>query len=258
MFLSKDIYKALRPEKADTFSGWKFKKMSTIDYNNALVYPRFKFLYGNKPHRESGIFETSDYKTLLNIVGDRGLVVGGHFAYNNKNYEITLISIDILDIVIDYSNGHTDYYVGKPIPFHIEIEVLVRDTNLFEIAIEFAKKYTDIKEKGNLNYNDLALLEINKMEAENCFNKILNSNKNNTDIYRIYGMFKSDCDENENAIKLFKAGLELDSNNADLHFNIGYEYNLINNKDLALKHLGIAANLGSNEAQKYLNDNFLK
>lgn len=127
MFLKKDIYKALRPTpKPEEFLGMKFRKMSEIDYNDALIYPRFKFLDVDKPQIGTGIFETSDYKKILEIIGDRTLLVGSIFAYNKTSYEITKINIDILDIVIDYSNGHTNYYTGKAIPFHVEIHIYAK------------------------------------------------------------------------------------------------------------------------------------
>ncbi len=263
MFFKKDIYKALRPTPDNSFLGMAFKKMSDVDYNDALIYPRFKFLDVDKPHRENGIFETSDYKKILEIIGNTTLSVGSIFSYNKSNYEITSISVVILDIVIDYSNGHTDYYIGKAIPFHVEISVLVKKRDYWDITLEFAKKYSELKGKENLSLSEKVELSTNKFEAERCFEKILSTIKGDTiqnkvavDIYRVYGIFKSDCKEHLEAISLFSQALEFDPSNSELHFYIGYEYGLIDNDEVGLKYLKKAAALGSKEASDYIDENY--
>ncbi|MBS4028858.1 MAG: hypothetical protein KGZ58_09485 [Ignavibacteriales bacterium] len=263
MFFKKDIYKALRPTPDNSFLGMAFKKMSDVNYKDALIYPRFKFFDADKPHRENGIFETSDYKKILEIIGNRTLSVGSIFGYNKINYEITSISVDILDIVIDYSNGHTDYYVGKAIPFHVEISVLVKKRDYWDITLEFAKKYSELKNKENLSVSEKLELITNKNEAERCFENILSHIKNDAiqgkvavDIYRAYGIFKSDCKQHLEAIALFSQAIEIDPLNSELHFYIGYEYGLIPNDEMGLKYLKKAADLGSKEASDYIDENY--
>lgn len=263
MFFKKDIYKALRPTPDNSYLGMAFLKMSDVDYKDALIYPRFKFLDVDKPHLKNGIFETSDYKKLLEIIGDRTLSVGSIFGYNKSNYEITSISVDVLDIVIDYSNGHTDYYIGKAIPFHLEISVLVKNRNYWDITLEFAKKYSELQKKENLSVSEKLELITNKSEAERCFENILSHIKDDAfqdkvavDIYRAYGIFKSDCKEHLEAINFFSKALEIDPSNSELHFYIGYEYGLIDNDEMGLKYMKKAADLGSKEASDYIDENY--
>ncbi len=263
MFFKKDIYKALRPTTNSSFSGMAFKKMSDVSYDDALIYPRFKFFDADKPHRENGIFETSDYKKILEIIGDRTLSVGSFFGYNKSNYEITSISVDILDVVIDYSNGHTDYYIGKAIPFHLEILVMVKKKDYWDITLEFANKYSELKDKENLTVSEKWQLITYKHEAERYFEESLPHIKVGeiqgnvaVDIYRAYGIFKSDCKEHLEAITLFGKALEIDPSNSELHFYIGYEYGMINNDEMGLKYLKKAADLGSKEASDYIDKNY--
>lgn len=263
MFFKKDIYKTLRPTHDNSYLGLTFKKMTEVGYDEALIYPRFKFLDVDKPHLNNGVFETSDYKIILEIFGNTTLSVGSIFIYNKNNYEITHISVDVLDIVVDYSNGYTDYYIGKPVPFHIEIIVLVKNRNYWDITIEFAEKYSELKRKENLTTSESLELITNKNEAEKSFKNILSQIKEDTlnskvglDIYRAYGIFKSDCQEHEEAIKLFNKALDIDPLNDELHFYIGYEYGMINNDELGLKYLQKAVELGSKEASNYIDENY--
>jgi hypothetical protein len=263
MFFKKDIYKALRPIPDNSYLGMKFLKMLDVDYKDALIYPRFKFLDVDKPHLKNGIFETSDYKKILEIIGERTLSVGSIFGYNKSNFEITSISVDILDIVIDYSNGHTDYYIGKAIPFHLEISFSVKNRNYWDITLDFANKYRALKDKENLSVSEKWELIKNKSEAERCFDKILSQittgkiqGKVAIDIYRAYGVFKSDCKEHLEAINLFNKALEIEPLNSEMLFYIGYEYGLINNDEMGLKYLKKAAELGSKEASNYIDENY--
>jgi hypothetical protein len=263
MFFKKDIYKSIRPKPANNSLGMTFKYIKDVNYEDALIYPRFKFLDIDKPDMENGIFETSDYKKIVEIFGNTTLSKGSIIAYEKKNYEIKSISVDIIDSVIDYSIGHTSYYIGKAIPFHIEITVLVKNKNYWEITLEYAEKYRELKNKENLSASEKIALITNKSEAESCFTNILlriedNSLQGNVavDIYRAYGIFKSDCKEHMEAINLFRKALEIDPLNSELHFYIGYEYGLLPNEELGLKYLKKAVELGSNEASNYLDENY--
>lgn len=263
MFFKKDIYRALRPVKDGTPFGGKFKNISEIEYSDALIYPRFKFCFANKPIIQNGLFETSDYKKLYEIIGNRPLSVGSIFSYSGRNYVIKAISIDVLDIVIDYSNGHTNYYIGKPIPFHLEILISIEERNYWDITLEFTRKYSELKSKETLSVAENLELIITKSEAEKCFANLISqiadasiSPAVSKDIYRAYGIFKSDCKEHKLAVDMFKKALEFDHINAELHFYIGYEYGLVNEDETALKYLKKAVELGSNEAQDYINENY--
>jgi tetratricopeptide (TPR) repeat protein len=101
------------------------------------------------------------------------------------------------------------------------------------------------------------------VKLERCFDKILSQITNGKiqgkvaiDIYRACGVFKSDCKEHLEAINLFNKALEIDPSNSEMHFFIGYEYGLMNNDEMGLKYLKKAAELGSNEASDYIDENY--
>lgn len=264
MFFKKDIYKALRPNPEISLLGFSYKKIFDVDYKDALLYPRFKFLDIDKPFLKNGIFETSDYKEVFKVLGNRTLSVGTFISYKKLNYQIVNIEIDILDIVIDYSNGHTDYYIGNAIPFNVEISISVKYKDFWDITMEFVKKHKELMDKDDLSDAEKIQLINNKFEAERCFKKILtnfesdkNLDKAVVDIYRAYGIFKSDCKEYLEAIKIFTKALEIDPLNSQLLCYIGYEYGMINNNELCIQFLKRAIELGSNEAYDYMKENNL-
>ncbi|WP_282055962.1 tetratricopeptide repeat protein [Maribacter luteus] len=258
MFFKKDIYKALRAKSDNSIIGRKFKNIKDIDYQEALVYPRFKFVYGNKPILESGIFETSDYKKLMEIVGVKQLSRGAKISYNKKTYEIIDITVDILDIVIDYSNGHTDYFIGNPIPFHIEINILLKDTNIYEIANEFAKKFALLNEKKDLDPNEIILLNNYKSEAERCYSIMIDEIDNIPEIFYQYAIFKSECNLHQEAIELMIRAIKLAPYNPQMNFELGWEYGYIQETELEYKYVKKASELGYKEAKQYLEENFPK
>ena len=221
MFFKKDIYKALRPDTGDIFFGTKFKRISTISYKDALIYPRFKFLMADSKLMDDGIFETSDYQKLLEIIGNVQLSVGSKIEYESKLYEISDVSIAILDIVIDYSNGHTDYYIGEPIPFHLEITILLKDISILDIAIEASEKYGKLKSLKSLDFAEDLILSSHKEEAERCFSILLSSGITDESIYQLYALFKSECDEHEEAIELFSEALKLNPLSDEINFYPG-------------------------------------
>jgi tetratricopeptide (TPR) repeat protein len=264
MFFKKDIYRPLRPDALELGQGFpKFKKILDIDYKDALIYPRFKFCYVDKPNIESGIFETSDYKKVFEIFGNESLGIGSIIGYNSKNYEIADITIDILEVVIDYSNGHTDYYIGKSIPFQIEITIYVKDRSFWDITLESAEKFRELKNKKNLSLEESFQKSKHKHEATRYFKQIINeiskssfSNEVLIGIYRAYGLFKSDCEEYSEAIDYYNKILIIDPENAEINFFIGYEYGLMNKGSIALDYLNKAADLGYQEAIDYIKINY--
>jgi tetratricopeptide (TPR) repeat protein len=260
MFFNKDIYRKLRPY---TNKPLDFKSILDVEYNEALLYPRFKFLDTEKPKFQNGIFETSDYKKLLEVIGSITLSVGSIFSYSKNNYEISSITVEILDIVIDYSNGHTDYYIGNAIPFQIEIHVLAKKISFWDITLGFAKKVSKLANKKDLSSKEEVEFITSKSKAENCFQEIISnfdsdprSSEIAAEIYKHYGIFKSDCGDYQAAISLFSKALELEPSNAEFHFFIGYEYGLLDNEDLAIQFLKKAVELGSKDAKDYLEKNY--
>ncbi|QQR97630.1 MAG: hypothetical protein IPK18_12405 [Sphingobacteriales bacterium] len=251
----KDIYKNLRPKKTNTFMGMNlpdFPSIKDIEYKDALIYPRFVF----KDEEEKPIFETSDYKEISSILGNTTLKTESIFNYKHRQYKISEISVEVLDIVIDYSNGHTEYYIGKPIPFHLEIRVKVKHTNLFEIANENAIKCAELIEKGNLTtIEELRLIEY-KSEAETCFQKLVNNIDDIPEIYFNYGLFKYTFELNEEAINLIKKAIKIAPTNAQIIFELGCIYGEIDDAELEYKYVKMASDLNLEEAKEYLIDNF--
>lgn len=251
----KDIYRNLRPKKTNSLMGMKFPdfpSIKDIEYKDALIYPRFVF----KDEEEKAIFETSDYKEISSILGNTTLKTKSIFNYKKKQYRISEISVEVLDIVIDYSNGHTDYYIGKPIPFHLEIRVKVKHTNLYEIANDFAKKCYELIEKNELTDVDKFNLIQYESEAKNCYEKLVNNIDDIAEIYFNYGIFKYAFDLENEAIELIKKAIEIEPKNAKINFELGCIYGELEKPELEYKYVKLASDLNLKEANDYLKENF--
>ncbi|SRX73377.1 tetratricopeptide repeat protein [Aequorivita antarctica] len=251
----KDIYKNLRPKKVNSFMGINlpdFPSINDIEYKDALIYPRFVF----KDEGEKAIFETSDYKKISSILGNTTLKIESIFNYENKQYRISDISVEVLDIVIDYSNGHTDYFIGNPIPFHLEIRVKVKNTNLYEIANDFANKSYKLieQEKELTDAEKFKLIEF-QAEAEKCYLKLIN-NIEFPELYFNYGIFKSSCGLNDEAIELIKKALKLEPNNPKINYGLGFEYGKLRENKLEYYYMKKASELDYEEAKVYLKEYF--
>jgi len=249
----KDIYKNIRPKKTNSIMGMNlpdFPSIKDIEYKDALIYPRFVF----KDEEEKAIFETSDYKKISSILGNTTLKSNSIFNYENKQYRISEILVEVLDIVIDYSNGHTDYYIGKSIPFHLEIRVKVKNTNLYEIANDFANKsYELIELEGELTDGEKIKLIEFRSEAERCYLKLIN-NIEFPELYFNYGIFKSSCDLNEEAIELMKKALKLEPNNPKINYGLGFEYGNLEETELEYYYMKKASELDYKQADDYLKE----
>ncbi len=252
---SKDIYKNLRPKKLNFFKGMKlpdFPSIKDVEYKDALIYPRFVF----KDEAEKAIFETSDYKKISSILGNTTLQAESIFNYENRQYRILEISIEVLDIVIDYSNGQTEYFIGEPIPFHLEIHIKVKNTNLYEIANEFANKcYNLLEREGELTDGEKIKLIEFRSEAERCYLKLI-SNIEFPELYFNYGVFKSSCDLNEEAVELIKKALKLEPNNPKINYGLGFEYGNLNDTELEYYYMKKASELYYEPADEYLREYF--
>ncbi|MCU0334743.1 MAG: hypothetical protein MUF62_06790 [Chitinophagaceae bacterium] len=263
MFFKKDLYKALRPIPDDSYIGLAFKKMVSINYSDALVYPRFKFLHFDKPYLENGIFETSDYKKLIETIGNPTLKIGAFISFNNENYEIKDIRVEVLDIVIDYSNGHTNYYIGNPVPFNIEIHIKVKKIEYFEIAQDFTNKYLLLAKKLITTAQERGEMIVLKNEARRVLNDMMlniesqyTDTKSLIDFYYYYAIFLSVCKEHLEAINLMSKAINIDPLNADFYLFVGHEYRMLEDYQMSLEYLKKSVSLGSNTASDYIESNF--
>ncbi len=129
--LNKDVTKKFKSEEKDKnsaeyfFAPTVYRKTNQFTNKDIPFYVRFT-LYDTTESDRKMIFDSSDYSVINEKFGtfigiQQAFQVGYNFKLNEINYNVESVQVDMMELFDDYSNGHTDAYVGNDIPYNIQV-----------------------------------------------------------------------------------------------------------------------------------------
>jgi hypothetical protein len=137
-FEQRTIFKSSgQPKTLYGITFYDLKKTKEVNPNKIHTYPRITIFEKNHNRQEDKIiFDSSDFKHINNYLCSfaRHFSLGSKFDFNDFDYEVVEIKIEILDSFDDYStifrnnSNHSETYSGADTPYNIQIMIYV--TNL--------------------------------------------------------------------------------------------------------------------------------
>jgi hypothetical protein len=121
----KDISSPLRAKKVASISSFpKFVNVSDVQNNKISTYPRLTIVQDI----DDIIFDSSDFEVINEIFKNKSFNANNILYFNNIEYKIVNIKVDLLTIFDDYSAlGHTPRYKGKSIPYNMQLFIKVEE-----------------------------------------------------------------------------------------------------------------------------------
>jgi len=121
----KDISSPLRAKKVASISSFPtFVNVSDVQNNKISTYPRLTIVQDI----DDIIFDSSDFEVINEIFKNKSFNANNILYFNNIEYKIVNIKVDLLTIFDDYSAlGHTPRYKGKSIPYNMQLFIKVEE-----------------------------------------------------------------------------------------------------------------------------------
>lgn len=138
--LNKSVSSKFKSEEKDKndaksfFAPTIYRKTYQFTNKDIPFYVRFT-LYEITEYDRKMIFDSSDYSVINEKFGtfnsiQQSFQVGNNFELEEETYNVESVQVDMMELFDDYSNGHTEAYIGEGMPYNIQVFAeLKRNTN---------------------------------------------------------------------------------------------------------------------------------